>query len=181
MRCAILEHPSTAEHVSWGSDDLNCISVPTEPVKQALVHSSRLHVHIHVAREISFIKNHFHQKPLSSKTTFIKKPLSSKTSFIKDHFHQKPISSEPFSSEPFSSETTSCQRDPGLGGGGGGVLGAAPAHHHHHHHHPSKNNIDRVCVKASRAEGPRRLHTNTANAHLWGLSRLRVQRWVLRF
>ena len=33
----------------------------------------------------------------------------------------------------------------------GGVLGAAPAHHHHHH--PNKNNIDRVCVKASRAEG----------------------------
>ena len=36
---------------------------------------------------------------------------------------------------------------------------------------PSKNNIVRVCVKASRAEGPRRLHTNTAYAHLWGLSR----------
>ena len=36
---------------------------------------------------------------------------------------------------------------------------------------PSKNNIDRVCVKASRAEGLRRLHTNTAYAHLWGLRR----------
>ena len=36
---------------------------------------------------------------------------------------------------------------------------------------PSKNNIVRVCVKASRAEGPRRLHTNTAYAHLWGFSR----------
>ena len=30
------------------------------------------------------------------------------------------------------------------------------------HHHPSKNNVDRVCVKASR-----RFHTNTAYAHFW--------------
>ena len=35
----------------------------------------------------------------------------------------------------------------------------------------SQNNIVRVCVKASPAEGWRRLHTNTAYAHLWGLSR----------
>ena len=50
------------------------------------------------------------------------------------------------------------------------------------------------CVKASRAEGPRRLHTNTVYARLWGFSRpsnqtslaagdvwlegrLKVQRW----
>ena len=56
-----------------------------------------------------FIKNHFHQKPLSSKTTFIRttfirttfiknhfhqKPFSSKTIFIKNHFHKKPLSSK---------------------------------------------------------------------------------------
>ena len=102
--------------------------------------------------KVQFIKDHFHQRPLSSKnhfhqkTTFIRKPLSSE-----NHFHQK---------------TTSCQRDPGLGGGGE-VLGAAPAPHHHH---PSKNNIDRVCVKASRADVRRRLHTNTACAHLSGFN-----------
>ena len=31
---------------------------------------------------------------------------------------------------------------------------------------PNTNNIVRVCVKVSRAEGPRRLHTDTAYAHL---------------
>ena len=113
----------------------------------------------------TFIKNHFHQKPLSSKTTFIKKPissknhfhqkpLSSKTTFIKNHFHQKPISSKTnfirdhFHQKPFSSKTNFIKNQfhqrplP--------VRGT---------HHPSKNNIVRVCVKASRAEGPRRLHT----------------------
>ena len=46
------------------------------------------------------------------------------------------------------------------GGGGGGA--AAPL--------PGNVNIVRVCVKASPAEGGRRLHTNTAFAHLWGFS-----------
>ena len=42
-----------------------------------------------------FIKNHFHQKPLSSKTTLIKNHSHQKTTFIKkplsskNHFHQK--------------------------------------------------------------------------------------------
>ena len=74
-----------------------------------------------------FIKNHFHQKPLSSETTFIKNhfhqnhfhqnhfdqnPLSSRTIFIKNHFHQKPLSSKTtfiknhFHQKPFSSKTT---------------------------------------------------------------------------
>ena len=39
----------------------------------------------------------------------------------------------------------------------------------------TKNKRVCVCVKASRAEGPRRLHTNTAYAHLWGFSRLSSQ------
>ena len=43
-----------------------------------------------------------------------------------------------------------------------------------------KNNIVRVCVKASPAEGRRRLQRNTAHAHLSGLSRLRVHRWAFR-
>ena len=40
---------------------------------------------------------------------------------------------------------------------------------------PNKNNVDRVWVKASRAEGPRRLHPNTAYAHLWGLAGLSAE------
>ena len=76
-----------------------------------------------------FIKNHFHQNPLSSKNHF-----HQNATFIKNQFHQKPISSKTLP-----------------------VRGT---------HHPSKNKIIRVCVKASRAEGPRRLHTNTACAHL---------------
>ena len=76
---------------------------------------------------VIFIKNHFHQKPLSSKTTFIKttfirttlikihfhqNPFSSKTIFIKNHFHQKPLSSRTifiknhFHQKPLSSKTT---------------------------------------------------------------------------
>ena len=52
-----------------------------------------------ISSKTTFIKNHFHQKPLSSKTTFIKNhfhqnPLPSKTTFIKNHFHQKPLSSK---------------------------------------------------------------------------------------
>ena len=96
--------------------------------------SSKCHFH----QNATFIKNHFHQKPFSSKTIFIKnhfhqKPISSETTFIKNHFHQKPISSKPISSLPVRRT-----------------------------HHQSKNNTVRVCVKASWAEGPRRLHTNTA-------------------
>ena len=124
----------------------------------------------HFHQKKIFIKNHFHQKPLSSKTNFIKKPLSSKchfhqkplsskTIFIKNHFHQKPISSETtfiknhFHQKPISSKTNFIRALP--------VRGT---------HHPCKNNIIRVRVKASRAFGPRRLHTNTVYAHLWGLS-----------
>ena len=106
------------------------------------VHQNHFHqknffikIHIHqkpLSSKTTFIKNHFHQKPLSSKTNFIKKPISSK-----NHFHQKPISSKTsfiknhFHQKPLSSKTIS---------------------------HPSKNNIDRVCVKASRAEGPTPSH-----------------------
>ena len=94
-------------------------------------------------------QNHFHQKttfikkPLSSKNHFHQKPLSSKTTFIKNQFHQRPFSSKTnFIKNQFHQRPLP-------------VRGT---------HHPSKNNIVRVCVKASRAEGPRRLHTNTAYA-----------------
>ena len=112
--------------------------------------SSRKHFHQKpLSSKTTFIKNHFHQKPISSKTTFVKKPLSSKTNFIRDHFHQKPFSSKTnFIKNQFHQRPLP-------------VRGT---------HHPSKNNIVRVCVKTSRTEGPRRLHTNTAYAHLWGLS-----------
>ena len=134
-------------------------------VHQNHFHQKKIFIKIHIhqkplSSKTNFIKNQFHQKttfikkPLSSKTNFIKnhfhqKPFSSKTNFIKNQFHQRPLSSktnfirDQFHQKPISSDTTS----------------------------PSKNNIVRVCVKASRAEGPRRLHTNTAYAHLWGLSR----------
>ena len=46
-------------------------------------------------------EDHFHQKPLSSKTTFIKKPPHQKTTSIK-----KPPSSKKFHQNPHSSETT---------------------------------------------------------------------------
>ena len=115
----------------------------------------------HFHQKNFFIKIHFHQKTLPSKTNFIKKPPSSKchfhqnATFIKNHFHQKPFSSKTifiknhFHQKPISSKTNFIRALP--------VRGT---------HHPSKNNIVRVCVKASRAEGPRRLHTNTACAHL---------------
>ena len=38
-------------------------------------------------------------------------------------------------------------------------------------HSPRSENIKKCRVKASPAEGPRRLHTNRAYAHLWGFSR----------
>ena len=87
--------------------------------------------------------------------------VSVKNKFIKIHFHQKPLSSKNqfhqktnfiknhFHQKPFPSKTT--------------FIGD--------HHHKRNNNKVRVCVKASRAFGPRRLHTNKAFAHLWGLSR----------
>ena len=64
------------------------------------VHQNHFH-----QKNFFIIKIYFHQKPLSSKTSFIKKttfiknqfhqrPLSSKTTFIKNQFHQKPFSSE---------------------------------------------------------------------------------------
>ena len=128
------------------------------------VHQNHFHQNP-LSSKSTFIKNHFHQKPLSSKTTFIKNHFHQKTNFIKKplsskcHFHQKPLSSKTtfiknhFHQKPFSSKTNFTRALP--------VRGT---------HHPSKNNVVRVCVKASRAEGPRRLHTNTACAHLWGLS-----------
>ena len=88
-----------------------------------------------------FIKNHFHQKPLSSKTNFIKKPLSSK-----NHFHQKPVSSKTtsiknqFHQKPFSSETIfirknetkgwDSQYSPCLCEGVAGRRPATPSHKH---------------------------------------------------
>ena len=44
-----------------------------------------------ISSKTTFIKNHFHQKPLSSKP-LSSEPLGSKTTFIKNHFHQKPLS-----------------------------------------------------------------------------------------
>ena len=103
-----------------------------------------------------FIKTTFIKKNFSSKSTFIKnhfhqKPLSSKTTFIKKQFHQKPISSKTifirnhFHQKPFSPEKRKRK---------GGTV-----------------NIVRVCVKASPAEGRRRLHTNTAYARLSGFNK----------
>ena len=136
----------------------------------------------------TFIKNHFHQKPLSSKTTFIKnhfhqKPISSKTNFIRDHFHQKPISSKTnFIKKQLSSKTNFIRALP--------VRGT---------HHPNKNNIVRVCVKASPGRRPDAF-TQTRLVPTFGVSAglfvehcrpkagnvqqkgpLRVQRWVFRF
>ena len=55
-------------------------------------------------KKSSFIKIHFHQKPISSKSRFIKKQVHQKTgssknrfiktTFIKNHFHQKPLASK---------------------------------------------------------------------------------------
>ena len=51
--------------------------------------------HFHpLSSKTTFIKNHFHQHPVISKITFIRKPLSSISNFIKNHFHQKPLSSK---------------------------------------------------------------------------------------
>ena len=124
-------------------------------------------------------QNHFHQKIFSlkihfhQKTTFIKKPRSSKnhvhqkTTFIKNHFHQRPLSSKTnfirnqFHQKPFSSETIFIRN--------------------HFHQKPfSSEKMKRkggtvkkvsVCVKASPAEGRRRLHTNTAYARFSGFNR----------
>ena len=64
-------------------------------------HSSKHHIHPH----------HFHPNPISSKTIFIKiqfhpKPFSSKNSFIKKQFHPKPFSSKtPLSSNNSKPQT----------------------------------------------------------------------------
>ena len=159
----------------------------TTPVKYKFIKNHFHQNHFHqkpLSSKTTFIKNHFHQKPLSSKThfhqkpTFIKNPLSSKnhfhqkTTFIKNHFHQKTTfikkPQKPLSSKNhFHQKTTFIKnhfhqktnfiRD--------------QFHQKPISSSPSKNNILRVCVKASRAEGPRRLHANTAYAHLWGLNR----------
>ena len=105
--------------------------------------------------------NHFHQKPISSKTNFIKnqfhqKPVSSQTSFITNQFHHKPLSSKTsfiknhFHQKPISSETIFITN-----------------------HLLSEQKQYTVFVW--RRERPRSLHTNTAYAHLWGLSRLSVE------
>ena len=123
----------------------------------------------HFHQNATFTKNHFHQKPLSSKTIFIKnqfhqKPISSETTFIKNQFHQKPI----------SSETNFIRALP--------VRGT---------HHPSKNNIVRVCVKASRAQtrlvptfgvsaGLFVEHCRPKAGNVQQKGPLRVQRWVFR-
>ena len=102
--------------------------------------------------EYKFIQNHFHPKRVNfiqnhfhPNTTFIPKPLSSQTSFIQNHFHPKTISSKTnFIPKTILMRTTA---------------------------NKSKNNIVRVCVKATPAEGRRRLHTNTAYARLSGFNR----------
>ena len=110
--------------------------------------------HFHPKRE-NFIQNHFHPKPVSSQTTFIPLPLSSKTTFI-------PM--------PFSSKTT-CIPNPKIN-----LIPneRAPLTIQNVRRKRKRNdkgrtvNIVRVCVKASPAEGRRRLHTNTAHARLSG-------------
>ena len=57
-----------------------------------------------------FIKNHFHHKPLSSKTTFIKnhfhqKRLFSNTVFIRSNFHPNHFHPNNFRQNPISSKT----------------------------------------------------------------------------
>ena len=104
-------------------------------------------------------QKNFHQKRLSSKTTFIKKPLSSKnhfhqkTTFIKNHFHQKPLSSKTtfikdhFHQRPISSKTNFIRN-----------------------HFPPEQKQYRPC-SCEGVTGRRPRHTNTVYAHLWGLSR----------
>ena len=157
---------TTLQHGFWGFVSLCAPVVVQCTAFTSLCHqpiwkeTGKVQVHQnHFHQKKFFIKIHFHQKPLSSKTTFIKNHFHQKTTFIKNQFHQRPISSETtfiknhFHQKPISSKTNFIRALP--------VRGT---------HHPSKNNIVRVCVKASRAEGPRRLHTNTACAHLWTLS-----------
>ncbi len=104
-------------------------------------------------------QNHFHPKIFSSKSTFIKELLSSKNHFhqkatlikkpisLKNQFHQKPASSKTsfiknhFHQRPLSSETTFIRN----------------------HFSPEQKQY-RPCLCE------RRLCTNTAYAHLWGLS-----------
>ena len=68
-------------------------------IRMKVVTFIKNHFHQKPLSKTTFIKNHFHQKPLSSKSTFIKihfhqNPLSSKSTFIKIHFHQNPLSSK---------------------------------------------------------------------------------------
>ena len=44
---------------------------------------------------VTFHQKNFHQKPLSSKTTFIPKTTFIKIHSLKNHFHQNPLSSKP--------------------------------------------------------------------------------------
>ena len=87
--------------------------------------------HQKILIKTTFVKNHFHQKPFSSKTTF-----------IKNHFHQKTPNSEDLDHEPQTPNPNTLW-----------TL-KRPAE-------TPKVGFFRVCVKASRAFGPQRFHTNT--------------------
>ena len=73
-----------------------CIGIPKSMVPQSVPRAVQFHQNWmklslsikKLSSKNTFIKNHFHQKPLSSKTTFIQ------TTFIKIHFHPKRLSSE---------------------------------------------------------------------------------------
>ena len=82
----------------WRSDR-NGSSKARASTSKVQVHQNHFHQKKFFIKMPLSSKCHFHQKPFSSKTIFIKnqfhqKPISSETTFIKNHFHQKPISSK---------------------------------------------------------------------------------------
>ena len=126
------------------SEDISCSRIPFVQTRKKAsclgkqcgqFRCSRVGAMLHVVK-YKFIKIHIHQKPLSSKTTFIKnhfhqkttfikKPVSSKTSFIKNHFHQKPFSSEKNETQGWDSQYSPCLCE--------GVAGRRPATPSHKH------------------------------------------------
>ena len=100
-----------------------------------------------VTVEYKFIQNHFHPK----RVNFIQNHFHPNTTFIPNQFHPKPLSSQNnFIQNQFHPKNDFDERTTA---------------------NKSKNNIVRVCVKASAAEGRRRLHTNTAYTRLSGFNR----------
>ena len=101
-------------------------------------------VKIHLSmQKLTFIKNHFH-----SKCHFHQKPLSSKTTFMQKPFSSKTIFiKNQFHQRPLSSKTIFIKNQ----------------------FHQKPISSEHLPDQRDPPPGPRRLHTNTAYAHLWGL------------